>query len=136
MQSGRNTNTNLPESLLMCVIFAGVVGGLFYILRKVTDPWIMKRVITKQYESSPILQNEMEYTITDEYIESSNPLSGGRIAWDGVVKAIESDTEFLLYSSSKFSNFLPTRAFDSTEQIDMFRALVKEKLGEKAKLLS
>lgn len=134
MQSGRNTNINLPVSLLMCVIFAGLVGGLFYVLRKVTDPWITKRAITKQYESSPIMQNEMEYTITDEYLESSNPLSGGRIAWDGIIKAIESETEFLLYASSKFSNFLPKRIFVSAEQMDIFRSLVREKLGDRAKL--
>ena len=100
------------------------------------DPWVAKRAITKQYKSSPIMQNEMEYTITDEFIESSNPLSGGRIAWDGIIKAVESDTEFLLYASSKFSNFLPKRIFDSAEQMETFRSLVKEKLGEKAKLLS
>jgi hypothetical protein len=136
MQSGRNTTMNLPAAFGMCVISAGFVAGLFYFFRKVADPWIAKRAITKQYKSSPIMQNEMEYTITDEYIESSNPLSGGRISWDGIIKAVESDTEFLLYASSKFSNFLPKRVFASAEQINIFRGLVKEKLGEKAKLLS
>lgn len=133
MQSGRNTNMNLPVALLMCVILAGFVSGFFYFLRKVVDPWKMRYAIRKQYESSPVMQNEMEYTITDEYIESSNPLSGGRIAWDGIIKAIESDTEFLLYPSSKFSNFIPKRAFESAEQLERFRSLVKEKLGDKAK---
>ena len=120
------------------MFFAGFVPAIFvtmivYLLNKFSSPLTLKRAIKKQYESSPAMQEERSVVISNEGIESSGKLASGTIKWEAIIKGVESETDFIFYTTSKFSNFIPKNAFVSEDDVNFLRCLSRAKLGDKAK---
>lgn len=116
-------------SLLSALFFSGII----VLLNKFVNPLIIKRSISKQYESSPAMQAENSFTVSNEGIENSNSLTSGTVSWDAIVKAVETQTDFLFYTSDRYAQFVPKYVFASETDINLVRCITRAKLGEKAK---
>lgn len=112
---------------------ATIVGGLIFFLNRVVNPFILKRSISKQYKSSPAMQEENNIVFSIEGIKTTTNLASSTLKWEAIVKALESETEFLFYTSNKFAHFIPKSIFASEIDVSSVRSLTRAKLGDKAK---
>lgn len=101
-------------------------------LKFFTNPFL-KWNISRQYKSSPTLQETKRLQFDEEGISSSSQLGKTETKWEAVIEAVESKKDFFFYITNKYAQFVPKRAFTSVEQQNELRHLVKQKLGDKAK---
>ncbi|HEY8563735.1 MAG TPA: YcxB family protein [Pyrinomonadaceae bacterium] len=110
--------------LTLCLVFL-VVSVFTNSLLK----WNLKR----QFNSSPLLRAAQEVSFDDAGIKGETDLSSALTKWEAVVEAAETDKDFFFFISNKKALFVPKRAFADEFQINLLRALVRTKLGERAK---
>jgi hypothetical protein len=72
-------------------------------------------------------------TLIDEGYSTSNSKSQFAVQWHGMLKAVETPEFILLYHAKANAFYLPLRAVPS-DQLAAVRALLREKLGDRAKL--
>lgn len=71
----------------------------------------------------------------DEEINVVAPNVTSQISWTNYRKIQETKTDFLLFSTNPNGSFpIPKHFFESEDQIQEFRELVRDKLGDKAEL--
>jgi hypothetical protein len=99
-----------------------------------TMPLFLRREFRKQLKNAPAAQGTQTYTFSEEEIEGVGNLGSSRFKWAAVIKALEGRDDFFFFLSKNFAHFIPKRAFISIEQQISLRALVRDKLGDKAKL--
>ncbi len=128
-----NISVSRMEIFFFGIVSAIIVGTLVYLMNKFFSPLILKRTIAKQYESSPAMQEEKDVLISDQGIESSSELASGTIKWEAIIKGVESKTDFIFYTTSKFGHFIPKRVFSTEADVNSLRCLSRGKLGDKAK---
>jgi hypothetical protein len=123
----------IEKMILVSLIPAAIVSAFIYLATKFVSPFFLKRAITKQCKSSPLMLEEQSVVFADEGIEFSSSLSSSKIKWDAIVKAIESNTDFLFYIGSKTAYFIPKETIGSEIDIIWLRGFSRAKLGDKAK---
>jgi len=123
---------SFSRSILIAAAIASIVGALIVFARKVIDPLILRRTISKQFKSSPVLQAEYQMKIDGEGLHADSELGSTTTKWQAIIRFVENETDFLFYTSKQFSLFVPKNVFDSDEQVDQFRSLAKRGLGERA----
>jgi hypothetical protein len=116
--------------ILMCV------GVLFWLIiykgrsPKLFIAWNVKR----QFKTSPTLRETKRITVEEEGLAGNTDLSSGIVKWAAFIDAVETKKSFLFFTSKKFAQFIPKRVI-TLEQENEIRALVKRKMGDKAKIL-
>lgn len=98
-----------------------IVSGIFY------NIWKQANNIGKTLEPT-------KFIFSDEGLESSAKSSATKVTWNTFQKIQELKEDFLFYPQKNIFYTIPKRSFQSNSQIDEFRNLVREKLGDKAKL--
>jgi Ca2+/Na+ antiporter len=99
-----------------------------------TMPLFLRREFRKQLKNAPAAQGTQRYTFDEEGIEAVGSLGSSQFKWAAVIKALEGRDDFFFFLSKNFAHFIPIRAFSSSEQQSSLRGLVREKLGDRAKL--
>ena len=125
------------DSLTFTNILAILIAVLFLFflllaLRFFPNP-MLKWSISRQFKSSPALQQTQHICFDEDGIKGQSSLGSGEAKWKAVIEAVESKEDFFFYTSKKFAQFVPKRCFSSEEQQNQLRDLVKRKLGDKAK---
>jgi hypothetical protein len=122
---------NILGLLLVSAIPALLLWVAMLVLNSFS-PSLLSRRVKKMIKSSPFMQGELQMNFTDEGIEFLRELASSKINWKAFTKVIESEREFLLYSTAKEPPiFIPKRAFASNEDLNFVRYLVRTKLGDK-----
>ena len=111
------------------------VGCMIYFLSRVLNPWFLRRSIEKQISTSPILQEVNEIEFNETGLAGSTFLGSTSTKWAAFIEAAETETDFYFFTSTKFSYFVPKAAFSDVSDIERLRTLVKDKLGDRAKLI-
>ena len=90
------------------------------------QPYRMKR----QAEKEEQLRSEMIWEVDDTQVVITTSLAAAKMDWQVFRQVIETKTDFLLCmaASKHMVRFVPKRAFESPEQEEAFRALVRSKL--------
>lgn len=132
LMANDKSGINFFAMMFFALLPALFVGGADYLVKKIVSPLILKRTISKQLKSSPALQEEQNIMISNEGIKYSNNLTSSAIKWEAVIEALESEADFLFYTSSRFAHFIPKNAFVSEIDVDYVRCLARAKLGDKA----
>ena len=139
--------------ILLAVWTAGVIGLLYFtgfdlqqmgyflilvfllvVTTVLTMPLFLRWNFRRQLKSFPAAQGVQTFTFNGEGLQITGSLGNSEIKWEAITKALESSNEFLFYISNNFSYFLPKRAFSSSEHQITWREVLKDKLGDKAKL--
>jgi hypothetical protein len=103
---------------------------LFYLVR------LMQRFnVGRQVKSSPGINEPYVYTFDEEGIGIAGRLGNTNLKWEAIIKARETNTDFLFYTAKKFAQFLPKRAFERNEAMNELRSMLRRKLGDRAQLL-
>lgn len=129
-----NDKTSINYAGLVAIAFfpALFLGVTVVLLDKYVFPFFGKQTIKRQMKSSLSFNNENEICFSDEGIEISNELSSSKLKWEAFLKAFESDSDFIFYTSNKTSIFIPKTAFLSDADTNFLRCLSRAKLSDKA----
>ena len=122
----------LSAAFIVASIPAALAAGAVYALDRVLAFPLLARSIRKQVKSSPVLSETHTVTFDDEGISTSASLTSSSIKWDGFIRAVETETDFLFYTTTKYSHFVPKEAFLSETDVDFVRCLARAKLADKA----
>lgn len=117
--------------LAYALIPAVFLGALVFFLDRTLATFLLRRAIAKQVKSSQVLSDTYEMSIDETGISSKSEKGFQSLAWEAYVRGKETATDFLFYTSSKFSQMIPKSAL-SDEQIGFIRELARRKLGAKA----
>ena len=123
---------SIPASLLVSFFPAAIAAGSVYLVDRYVSLPFLKFSIRRQLKSNPLFDKEILVTFDDEGISSETSQSSTSIKWDGFIRAVETQTDFLFYTSNKFSNFVPKDAFVSPSDLNFVGCLARSKLGDKA----
>ncbi len=109
-------------------IFMGI--GLVYAVVLFGAPYFAAR---KNLATSKNLKGEVRYVFTESGLAMTTPIGRGFLDWPAIHQAVESGEYFLLYLSHFIYYLIPKRCFRDREQIEQFKALVKEKVEGKVR---
>lgn len=84
--------------------------------------------------SNKSIQERIRYSFSREGIRAIALSSSGYMAWDNIREAFETGQNFLLFISNNQMYTIPKRCFQDEEEMALFRHLLTEMLGSKAKL--
>ena len=86
--------------------------------------------VRRQVEREEQLRSEMIWEVDDTQVVITTSLAAAKMDWQVFRQVLETKTDFLLCmaASKHMVRFVPKRAFDSPEQEEAFRALVRSKL--------
>ena len=86
------------------------------------------RFAVKEYKSEPSIKGEMTYISSDEGIRLKCESSDAFFKWEEIQKAILVRDMFILYVTIMKAIVIPTRFFDSEEDIDLFKNIISENM--------
>jgi hypothetical protein len=103
-------------------LFVGLPSGARYSLRA----W---------WKANPELGSPQLYRFTETGFELRGGPSEVTIAWASIAEARETDAVLILFTGRTMGQVLPRGAIEAAGQLDAVRALLRERLGERAHLL-
>ena len=123
---------NVFSAVLVAFLPSAVGAGAVYATDRFISIPLLSRSVRKQIASNPTVYETATVTFDNEGITTVTSLTSGSVKWDGFIRAVENETDFLFYTTSKFSHFVPKETFLSETDIDFVRCLARAKLAEKA----
>ncbi|RCW66945.1 YcxB family protein [Saliterribacillus persicus] len=87
--------------------------------------------IRREFKSDQIIKNEISYVINNEGINQKIRRSNLFIDWSDLLVAKEDHDMFRLYISKNKAMILTKRFFNSTEEINTLKTLIKNNLNSK-----
>ncbi len=87
------------------------------------------------WRSTPSLQGEQVYVIDPTGLRLSTPVSSATVAWNAIVRVVETSEFFLLFQSKAMALFVPKKAFASDSDIQRFRQTARDALEARAAAL-
>ncbi len=131
MESGAEENSQLSShQITVGVLF------VFVIISSVLHPVLIKRNLKKQFRTNKLLQQETEYTISENGIHRKSESFDSTYKWYDIYKIIEKENMFIIYESSNSVLILPKRFFYSDNELARLKELIKEKMdADKYKML-
>ena len=107
--------TLLPHSIWLTILFYVAAVGAYNHSRSLPRHW----------QSRPDLHRHQSVEITVEGVNFSDTESRREYHWGAFVKSEETRHLFLLFTSESVGLMVPKRAFDSAEQMEAMRNLMK-----------
>lgn len=84
--------------------------------------------------SAASVKGKTKWVFSEDEFEVFSAVSRNESDWQSLEKVEERSEVFLLYPQKNISMLIPKRFFEDETQIQDFKELVREKLGDKAKL--
>ena len=131
----------LSTDFIATVVAASVISLLtaafgaraVYLLDQYVSGPLLRFSIGRQIKSAPnAIATEVAVRIDDDGLSTETEATRTSIKWDGFIKAVETTSDFLFYTTSRFFHFIPKAAFASPSEISFVRCMARAKLGEKA----
>lgn len=91
---------------------------------------ILSFQINKNFTSNKLLQDELNYTINNEYFEVHSINTNSKLTWDKIYKVAESKHLFAIYISKAQAFLLPKHHLN-TDQYNTIKNIIKNALPEK-----
>ena len=123
---------NISAALLVSCLPAAFAAGAVYLVDRYVSALFLKLSVGRQIKSNPLLGSEMTISFDDDGISNVTSQSSTSINWEGFIRAVETETDFLFYTTNKFSYFVPKSAFVSPSDTNVVRCLARAKLGDRA----
>jgi hypothetical protein len=119
-----------PDKILVFGIPISLMG-IWWILRKYSPSFLLKRQIENQFKSSPALRETQYISFDEKGLYGTSQFGSGQTNWEAIIEATETEDDFFFFTTKKFAQFIPKRFF-TEEQINQIRELAKRKLDNKA----
>lgn len=114
-------NSVIHVMIIFALIPILIIGGIFY------NIWKQARNIEKTLEPA-------KFIFSNEGLESTSKSTSVKVTWDTFQKFQELKEDFLFYPQKNIFYTIPKRFFQDDFQREKFKNLVREKLGDKAKM--
>ena len=95
-------------------------------------PFSIYRNAKKNFESTPRIQEKINYEFTNEQIKISGESFTTELTWEKTYKVLELKNWILIYQNPRVANVIPKEAFGNN--LGEFRELVRSKPFIKQKL--
>ena len=122
--------------ILGATVFSSIpaiaVGIMVFVMHRVLNPWLMRRTIAKAFNSAPTAGIETQFTFLDDGFKAESELASSFTKWPSIIKVHETDTDLLFYYGHNVLWFLPKSAFNSINDLDSVRILLRRSLKENA----
>lgn len=117
------------EGDVIALILFGL-SGIFFIL------YVCSTLLSIKRQSKNLAEiSEVTTIVFDEKgVESKSESTLNQTTWERFAKICESKTDFIFFPQKNIFYPIPKRFFKSDNQIEEFKQLIKDKLGENAKL--
>ena len=92
--------------------------------------FILSFQVNKNFTSNKLLQDELNYTINNEYFEVNSTNTNSKLTWDKIYKIAESNHLFAIYIS-KAQAFLLPKHFLNANEYDTLKNIIKNALPAK-----
>ena len=142
---------NKPTFLLISIIFVLAILGTGFIAFREGDVvalilfclsivffvlYVFSTLLSIKRQSKNLAENSEIASIKfDETgLESKSDTTFVKMAWERFERIRETNTDFVFYPQKNIFYPIPKRFFKSENQIETFKQIITEKLGEKAKL--
>lgn len=96
-------------------------------------PFTVWYTARRQMRSSSELAKPHVFRFDSDGFDVESAFSTGRCRWEALFEARELKELLLLYRSKDVFHLLPKRAFGSEDELGAMRALLREKLGDRAR---
>ncbi|MCU1290955.1 MAG: YcxB-like protein [Acidobacteria bacterium] len=126
-------NLMQPEKSVVFIV-PTLLMGFWWLARKYSPNFLLKRQIESQFKSSPVLSEIQFISFDEKGFYAANQFGSGQTNWQAIIEATETEDDFFFFTTKQFAQFFPKRCF-TEEQINQIRQLATRKLGEKANLL-
>ena len=111
------------------IILAILLPGLFFLLAAHLNIRSQVKNIMRMVETT-------KFTFTSHRLEMVSHSSSSQIAWRKLFKVCETKDAFIFFVQKNLFYPVPKRFFQNPQQVDEFRELLVDNLGDKAKLLA
>ena len=111
-----------------------VTGIIFLMMKNLFEP-IQKWHISRQFRSSPILNEVQHISINASGIKGQTNLGHGETRWEAFIEATESKSDFFFFTTKNFALFIPKYAVSGDESQQILREFALRKLGNRASFL-
>lgn len=91
-------------------------------------------IYTRAKKSDVSLKSKARWVFYRDEFDVFTPVSRSENSWESLVEVEEESKNFLLFLHKDIFMIIPKRFFESDSQIQEFRELVRENLGDRAKL--
>ncbi len=118
----------LPErdaTGLLVVLGFAVVAAVFM---TVVIVWSSRSSAVKLYQTYKLLQQPIRYRFSRDAVSTTTPSSQGSVSWSAYYRLYETKQAFYLYLAASLANVIPKRFFESEEQMQKFRELLRANL--------
>lgn len=106
------------------------------ILWLVGIPLLQRWSVGRHWRNTPSFQGEQVYDVDASGVRIASAVSSSTIAWDAIVRGAETADFFLLFESKAMALFIPKTAFESEADVERFRGIVRQAIGNRAGALS
>jgi YcxB-like protein len=90
--------------------------------------------IFRQAKKIEKIAEKVIFAFDEDGLETKSESISSQIKWDRFVKICETKKDFIFFPQENIFYTVPKISFKNDEQINNFKDLIREKLGEKAKL--
>jgi hypothetical protein len=118
---------------LIANVFWIVLGPLMLFLGL---PLATRRTVRSLAKGNPAATSPQLYRFTDTGFEERECPVEVSIAWPAITDAVETKALLLLFTGRTTAYIVPRRALVSAGELEAVRALLRERLGERAHLLT
>ncbi len=115
-------------------ILVGILTAIVVAFAVAAPRLTSRRLAKQQYSSTPGIALPTTYVFDREGVSSVNAEASSRQSWATYYEVHETDPNFILLRSRALMHILPKRYFRDELQIAEFRALVRDRLGDRAKM--
>ncbi|MEH7237289.1 YcxB family protein [Bacillus sp. JJ1562] len=121
----------ITGSSILVTIFSLIISSVIILLPVI----LMNRNLSKVYKNEQLFKDEITYEINDNGICQKTGRSNANIEWSNIFLAIEEKDMFRLYVSKNKAIVLPISFFNSKEEINILKSLIKRNMkSRKVKL--
>jgi hypothetical protein len=103
----------------------GLINIFFWLIMLIGLPLSVYLQAVKNYKSSPIIKEVIQYEILSEKIKITSNSFNSEFQWGKIYKVEESKDWFLIYHNNLTANILPKYTFANTD-IEAFKTILKQ----------
>lgn len=116
---------DFASSMLLLFSFFLIIGGAFLLY------FILQRQSRKEYHSDPLSRKEKIYIFDEEGLSYAPGRSFAQLKWKDFRKVREYKKLFLFYTHPQRAILIPFRLFESQEDVEKVKQLIKEQMNSK-----
>jgi hypothetical protein len=125
-----NVDYTNPASAAM-----GAAPLLFFVIFPILYPLMIWLQTKRGFSNLKDFQKNVQFVFSTDGYDINDEKSSGHLSWDSILSAVETKHSFNLFFHKVLFHVIPKRCIKEQEDIDGLRKILKQSLGDKAKIM-